>query len=319
MGILQAGAAEVDITPALGSYLAGSFEDRQARDIDDPLKAKALVIDDGDKQVVMVILDLLAISRPEVERMRQLIQEATRHSPEHVLIACTHTHTGPITSISHHGRDEKYLSWVVRRVSDCIQMAHRRLRPARLGWGQGGGIRHKLLSAIPDARRHGTYEPGTGQSECSGAHKPHRSGGRRPLHRRRTGAPIAVVAQFSLHYVGTDDLLSVSADYYGHFDRFMRRMLGSSCLPMLFNGTSGQINNVNVFDKNQEKEAIVRPLRVKRQTLGGECSKCWTESTSLMMPPRGPRAWMSSCLAGKSPPRIWSLAGAIIAGKRSES
>ena len=80
-----------------------------------------------------------------------------------------------------------------------------------------------------------------------------------------------MVAQFSLHYVGTDDLLSVSADYYGHFDRFMRRMLGSSCLPMLFNGTSGQINNVNVFDKNQERGH--RQAARVASILGGEVLK----------------------------------------------
>ncbi|MGI6081880.1 MAG: neutral/alkaline non-lysosomal ceramidase N-terminal domain-containing protein [Limnochordia bacterium] len=271
MGILHAGAAEVDITPALGSYLAGSFNERKARDISDPLRAKALVIDDGDKQVAMIILDLLAIERSEVQKMRTLIEEATGIPPENVLIACTHTHTGPITYLSHRRRDEAYLSWLVRRVSDCVQLALKRLRPARLAWGQGE------VYGISFCRRYrmsdGTVQmnPGRGNPNVVEPASPIDPAVGVLLVEDENGAPIAVVAQFSLHYVGTDDSLAVSADYYAHFDRFMRRMLGSSCLPMLFNGTSGQINNINVFSKHQEKGH--RQAARVASILGGEVLK----------------------------------------------
>jgi hypothetical protein len=65
------------------------------------------------------------------------------------------------------------------------------------------------------------------------------------------GRPIAVLANYSLHYVGGVPQGHVSADYFGAFARSLSRMLGedrtdSPFVAMLSNGTSGDINNVDV-------------------------------------------------------------------------
>lgn len=271
MTVLHAGAAEVDITPALGTYLAGSFNERQAHDVSDPLRAKALVIDDGQRQVALVILDLLGLPGSDVHEIRRLVHASIGLPPEHVLVACTHTHTGPMTRQAHPRRDEEYFTWLARRVSDCVRLAHRRMRPARLAWGQGEAhgisfcrryrMRDGTVRMNPGRRNPDIVEPTSPIDPAVGV----------LFVEDDAGAPVAVVTKFGLHYVGTDDSLAISADYYGHFDRFMRQILGPSCIPMLFNGTSGQVNNVDVFATHRETGH--RQARRVASILGGEVLK----------------------------------------------
>src|SRR5436190_5656021 len=60
---LKIGAAEIDITPPTGHRMAGYFDERLATGVHDPLKAKALVIQQGDRKIALVFCDLVGLSR----------------------------------------------------------------------------------------------------------------------------------------------------------------------------------------------------------------------------------------------------------------
>jgi hypothetical protein len=65
-----------------------------------------------------------------------------------------------------------------------------------------------------------------------------------------SGRPIALLANYSLHYVGGVPNGHVSADYFGVFARRMMQLLereghAPPFVPMLSNGTSGNINNID--------------------------------------------------------------------------
>ncbi len=72
---LKAGAAQSVITPLLGVSLAGSFRDRKAVDVLDDLHAKALVLDDGNTKVALVVCDLIVLDAKYVNRAREIIEE----------------------------------------------------------------------------------------------------------------------------------------------------------------------------------------------------------------------------------------------------
>ena len=68
--------------------------------------------------------------------------------------------------------------------------------------------------------------------------------------RSAAGRPLAVLANYSLHYVGGVGPGHVSADYYGVFCDKLQQMLGADrqdppFVAMLSNGTSGNINNID--------------------------------------------------------------------------
>ena len=80
MAMLKAGAAQTNITPPLGAYLAGSLKARHATEVHDELHAKALVLDDGATQLAFVICDVICIPREVCDAAKALIAEAHRDS-----------------------------------------------------------------------------------------------------------------------------------------------------------------------------------------------------------------------------------------------
>jgi hypothetical protein len=72
------------------------------------------------------------------------------------------------------------------------------------------------------------------------------------------GRPIALLANYSLHYVGGVRSGDVSADYFGYFAKFIEKKLGAieqtpPFVGMLSNGTSGDVNNINFREPNSRK------------------------------------------------------------------
>jgi hypothetical protein len=139
--VLKAGAAALDITPPLGVPLAGSFEVRWAAGIDDPLHARALVMEDEsspDSRIALVCCDLIAMPGETVAAARSLIAQAGAVRPERVLIAATHTHTAP-SPIGLLGtpRTDAYMDALPERLATVVRLAAQRRAPARIAWGTG--------------------------------------------------------------------------------------------------------------------------------------------------------------------------------------
>ena len=73
------------------------------------------------------------------------------------------------------------------------------------------------------------------------------------------GYPIALLANYSLHYVGGVNKGDVSADYFGVFCNRIGELLGATSsqppfVGMLSNGTSGDVNNINFRHSGEQYE-----------------------------------------------------------------
>jgi hypothetical protein len=93
--VLRAGAAAADITPPLGERVIGGFEPFPSTAIHDNLYARCLVLDNGEAQIAFVICDNLGIIRDVFDEARQRIAKETELPPLKILMAATHTHSGP--------------------------------------------------------------------------------------------------------------------------------------------------------------------------------------------------------------------------------
>ncbi len=101
---VRAGAAQVRITPELGTPLGGNYVVRPASAVHDELYAKALVMETGAEKAALVVLDVVTIDRETVEAARGIIARQSGIPGQRVMISATHTHSGPITgSSTHHG------------------------------------------------------------------------------------------------------------------------------------------------------------------------------------------------------------------------
>ena len=241
---LQAGAATSNITPWLGVTMPGSFHPRYGEDVHDELLAKALVIDNGDVRIAMVTCDLIAIPEAIANAVKARIEERCGISPECVMVNATHTHSGAgVSNLLGMGEDEGYTTWLPLKVADAVELAVKRMQPARAGFAsvmedrisfyrrwlmKDGTVRMNPGLNNPDlVRPMGEIDPELAMMYVEGV----------------DGTPISVVASFSLHYVGTGSVGQVSADYFGQFFNLMRHYIGGNCVPILWNAASGQINN----------------------------------------------------------------------------
>src|SRR5439155_4985734 len=133
---LRAAAVEVDITPpTLPIEKPGWIVKILADRVDDPIFAKIVILESRGTRIGLVALDVLSIRWPEVERIRD-IAAAAGIPKQNVMVAATHTHTGPaISSAGLARRDERYIEFMVDRVGQGLRRAVDQLAPAAMSVG----------------------------------------------------------------------------------------------------------------------------------------------------------------------------------------
>ncbi len=263
---MRAGAARNVITPGLGSSIAGYFEERLAQDIHDDLQAKAIVLESEGTSLAIVVCDLIGVQLETTERAKAIAHDLTGIPADNILITATHTHFGPDTHRGAnviHGID--YLDWLPGRIADAVRMAQNRLRPARVAHCRGRCETevHNRRYRMRDGRV--MTNPGYLNPEVIESAGPTDPEVGMLVLVGEDLRPIAVLANYALHYVGgssgaagsvgetaTPVDLSITADYFGAFDRAMQRMAGREVVAVMMNGCCGDINNINVFAPRPE-------------------------------------------------------------------
>jgi hypothetical protein len=137
-GTLHAGAAKVDITPAADEFPYINAGERPYLGVHDPVFARALVLDDGTREVAIIVLDVTMI--PEPQKLSKALAEQLRIPETNLLLAATHTHNVPL--VSYHGgepnaQQAREIERVRRGALDAALQAKAKLQPARVAFGRG--------------------------------------------------------------------------------------------------------------------------------------------------------------------------------------
>ena len=285
-GQLRAGAAVVDITPALGVANGGVIaRGGPATHIHDELHARCLVLDDGATRLAIAICDMRMLGGEVVARAKSLAGEATGLAPENILIAATHTHAAPaMVAIHPEPRDRAYAEFVARRIADGITRAGHHLAPAKVGWGFGSAPQHvhnRRWFMKPMAI---AANPFGGRSDEVKMNPPRGTDLLKPAGpvdsqvsvldvRHTDGRPLALLANYGLHYVGGYQAGHVSADYFGLFADRVQGLLGADrqhppFVAMMSNGTSGDVSNNDFRAKPERLPAWVKMQRVANDLAG---------------------------------------------------
>lgn len=149
-GTLLAGVARVPITPPAGIDLIGyAVREHGATGVHRELYATALVFAAGADRAVIVDCDLLALRSPYVDALRERVAARVGTTAPHVMLACTHTHSGPVVAAdlrvggANQGEDRlndleaAYMANLGYLIEGAAAMAAAALRPARVAAGQG--------------------------------------------------------------------------------------------------------------------------------------------------------------------------------------
>ncbi|MGQ9505363.1 MAG: neutral/alkaline non-lysosomal ceramidase N-terminal domain-containing protein [Thermogutta sp.] len=272
--ILKAGAAASNITPWLDEGIVGGWSSPTATYIHDELYARCLVLDDGNTRLAIVIVDNLGLAREVCDLSKQLIRKNTGIPEHQILIAATHTHSSISARPPNVLKPEEVLSqygqFVARRISDGVRRAIVQLEPARIGWGVVDVPEHlnnrrwfmkpevKLINPFGGVDKV-RMNPPAGSPDLV---KP--AGPVDPQVcflsiQSQDGRPIALLANYSLHYVGGVGPGHISADYFGVFaDRIQELLQADRLTPpfvgILSNGASGDVNNISFQNPRPAKK-----------------------------------------------------------------
>jgi Concanavalin A-like lectin/glucanases superfamily len=236
--VFRAGAAAVDIAPEHFPVIVnGGFLAARATKLKDPIQAKGLVLDDGTTRLAIVVVDTCMMPRELIDRAKSLAREKTGIPIDRMLISATHTHSAPsVMGALGTPPDADYAASLPARIAAAIERAAANLEPARVGWSAVDDREHTFCRRWirrPDRMIDDPFGQRTVRANMHpGYQNPDVIAPSGPVDpaltvlsvQSRSGRPIAVLANYSMHYYGAEP---VSADYYGRFATALARRIGA--------------------------------------------------------------------------------------------
>ncbi|MEE2705523.1 MAG: LamG-like jellyroll fold domain-containing protein [Planctomycetota bacterium] len=225
----KAGAAVTDVTPiSLPVKVNGSLAIRKVGRVKTPLSARAIVLDDGTERLAIVVVDNCMMPRTFLDETKLRASRETKLKPNRILISATHTHSAPsVMDIPPGDAEESYLPYLRKRIVEAIATAERNLEPAQVGWALANAAQFTALrrwirrpdriEKDPFGNRtvRATMHAASNWDNVTGESGPEDPDLAMISIQARDGRPLAVMANFSMHYFSGE--VGLSADYYGLF------------------------------------------------------------------------------------------------------
>jgi len=241
---LEVGVATVDITPPLGMPMRGYASRKElSNGIWDPLYAKSIVLDDGNKRVSLVVLDLIGPPPKEVcERIRQKAEKELQIST--ILFLAIHTHAGPDLKPDLPSKENPWLPTLERNIYEVIKNAASSKSPVTVEIGYGSAdISYdrrvvkpdgtvKMLWSNPDREENTPVDQTVGVAGFKGM----------------DGKWIAILVHYACHPVVFEGSnLKYSAEFPGVMRNYVEERLGGTCLYL-----QGACGDINPYDRPKE-------------------------------------------------------------------
>jgi len=244
---LRAGAARVDITPdlnkfkklSLGGY--GARFGKYAEGVHDPIFARALVIERGEKKVAMVSLDAIGVPGELKDAAMKQIADLG-FAPEAVVIGASHSHCAP-ECLSPQGDlvpralgyfHKDFFDWMAERIATAIRQATANLQECALSLGSA------QLEGLNTNRRDGET---TVDREMTVLKVQGKSG------------TIAALVNWTAHAtIMRPETLLVSGEWPGEMERTIEKALPGS-VALYLNGAEGDQTTAGAFGQGFERVA----------------------------------------------------------------
>lgn len=262
---LRAGAARVDISPGLGTQVAGGIGlYRPTQLIIDPIYAKALVLQAGSRKLCFLSLDLPVASTEVATAARHRAGEQFGYDPAAIMIHCTQNHAAPMwghVAVSARspyiapglswlrGGDDAYSELVEEKVLEVIGLAEDNLEPVTVSVGSGleGRIAHNRRVVFRDGHadaiqikvgdpdilyKEGPIDPELGVVCMVG----------------KDARAKAFLLHHTSHPCHLNGKNCVTSGWPGAWADEVRKAYGPNCTPLVVNGCCGNIHHRDRFN-----------------------------------------------------------------------
>ncbi|MDF1741057.1 MAG: hypothetical protein P1U86_17980 [Verrucomicrobiales bacterium] len=277
----RVGRGLVDISPPVGVSMAGAIsQNAPVKEIHDPLHVRALLFSDGKRKVGLATVDNTMISDAIFDEAKRRIEAETGIPGSHLILAATHSHSTPrgVVGLVKEAASEAYLDSLSVSIAEAFRLADADLQPATAAW-TSVDVPDFLFNRRWFVEDSAKIKNPFGEDGEIVRMNPGRKGLIKPAGpvdpelsllsiRNPGGAPIAVMGNYGLHYVGGSGPGEVSADYFGVFSEALRAIPGAdeTFLGLMSNGTSGDVNAVDFsaeavkYQRYENMERVGRAL-----------------------------------------------------------
>jgi len=278
---IKAGLAQVNITPPVGGRLAGHFYESLSTGIHDSLWAKSMVLQQGNEKFVFVFCDLVGLTPAITVDARSLASAQTGIPVENILIAATHSHTGPLfygfqysyfhgKAVKAEGMDpyEKidYSEYLIAQIVKAIEQANSNLKPTgiNVGVAEQEGLSFNRRYHMKNGEV--LFNPGPLNPEIvkpAGPIDP--AVGILLFHDLQSETYTGGLTVFGMHADCTGGT-EISADYPYYLGQTLKEKFGKDFVSAFAVGACGDVNHINI-NKDEPIYSSSTPGRVG-STLG---------------------------------------------------
>jgi len=262
----KAGASVIDITPPkLPVLVNGGMLSRYVDKINTRIHARAIVATDGKTEIAIVVADSCLMSREFLDDAKKMAAAKTGISAEHMLISATHAHSTP-ASMGCLGTDPdpNYVPFLKEKLVEAIATAQAAMVPARLGFAKADAAEFTALrqwirrpdriveDPFGNKSVRANMHAGRNWDDVTGESGPEDPDLSLISFQTKEGKPLAVLANFSMHYFGDKD---ISADYFGLFADGLKERIDpqGNMVGIMSHGCSGDIYRVDYTVPEKER------------------------------------------------------------------
>ena len=239
------GAAEVDITPAVGTPMGGNLVPRPSIGVDDPLTLQAIALEHAGVKLVYVLADALFIDRAVGDNLVASAAQRTGIPAGNIVWAASHTHTGLHTRDFPGAQNEAWIASLPEKFARVVEAADAARRPARLCFTRGycNTLIHNRRLKYKDGRQINTWllHRGEDDVQCLGSAAPIDPEVGILSFDDEHGVPIAILWHYTVH-TNANFGPRFSADYPGVVATRLRDRFGPATVPIFVPGAFGDIN-----------------------------------------------------------------------------
>ena len=245
---MRAGFYECDVTPPLGGFLWGHYQEKFAEDVFERLHVKSVVVESDGNVAAFLIMDTCAMPEGAHDVITKRIYDFTGITADKVSISSNHTHWGaPVHNSPEIGcyRDEPYTDVFFRLCADAVILAYKRLDEVEIEYvlaDSGDGVAFCRNFLLKD----GTYKThGRGRDDIVKAlGEPDTE---LPiLMFKKNGKPIGAITNYSMHQcTGYTTPYGYHGDYSSVMSRKLKEVYGPDFVNVFLLGTCGDVTHVD--------------------------------------------------------------------------
>ena len=257
-GEFKLGAAKTGMTPPKGSIIGDSYGIRVSEGVHDELYIKTLVFEQAGQRVAFITLDVISLPHLLVMTSRALIHKQTGIAVNNIILNATHLHAGPqmnplfwdVVGGSAKLKSQEYTHKMPELILESVESAISKIQPVHVSIGnvQETSISFNRRFLMKD----GTFKTNPGKLNPNivrpaGPIDPSLS---MVYFESLDKKPVAILVNFALHVavVGGNNF---SSDFPGVMSDLIGKAKGEEVVTVFTNGTSGNINHIDVSNSNQ--------------------------------------------------------------------